>query len=138
MITVETIGVCIISVNWTLPESPPHTAAPAYVVIEVKLSNLDQWTEVGQYTIRSELKTGTVVGRINVTNSESELNVRGRCGNDTSNIGVGDYYTENTTYTVYSEGTLKPFIIVYTIIMILLLINKTVAILLEVTRGQWL
>ena len=90
-----------------MPESlASYMAAPAYVIIEVKLSNSDRWTEIGHSTIRSELKTGTVVGRINVTNSESELNVRGRCGNDTSNIGVGEYYTENSTFIIHNEGTI--------------------------------
>lgn len=101
------IAACVIEVEWLLHESPPpYTAAPAYVIVEVNLFDSNDWIEIGRANISSESKRGLLVGSIalNKTDAISQLHMRARSGNDTGNIGVGDYYYENTAFSVYSEG----------------------------------
>ena len=94
-------------VNWTLTDPPPNnTALSAYVIIEVKFINSMQWFEFGQSNITTDSMTGSLAGsiKLNRANPINEFLVRARCGNDSGNIGMGEYYEENSTFFVYSEG----------------------------------
>ena len=108
MLNATSIALCAIEVKWTLPDHPPNnTAAPAYILIEASLSGSTEWTEIGYSTVNTtESKMNfPLIGVFNGTNTVNELYLRARSGNDIGNIGVGEYYTENTTFSFFSEGT---------------------------------
>ena len=111
MLNAIPIAPCVIEVKWTLPDHPPNnTAAPAYILLEVQLSDSTEWTEIGQSLVNTtESKTNFPLhGVLNTTSRVNEFHLRVRSGNDTGNdtgnIGVGEYYTENTTFSFFSEG----------------------------------
>ena len=107
MLNATPIAPCVIEVKWIYPEHPPNnTAAPAYILLEVRPSDSTEWTEINYSTVNTtESKINfPLLEVLNRTSRVNGFHLRARSGNDTGNIGVGEYYTESTTFSFFSEG----------------------------------
>ena len=63
-----------------------------------------EWIEIGYSNVNTtESKMNFSLENV-VLNTVNELHLRARSGNDTGNIGVGEYYEENNTFSFYIEG----------------------------------
>ena len=107
MLNATPMAPCVIEVKWTLPDHPPNnTAVPAYIIVEVSLPDSSEWIEIGRSLVNATKSKANfpLQGLLNGTSRVNELHLRAHSGNDTGNIGVGEYYTENTTFPFFYEG----------------------------------
>jgi hypothetical protein len=107
MLNATPLAPCVIEVKWALPDDPlNNTAAPSFILVEASLYNSTEWTEIG-YSLVNTTKSKTHLplhGVLNRTTTVNELHLRARSGSDAGNIGVGEYYTENITFSFFREG----------------------------------
>lgn len=101
-------------VKWALLDDPPNnTAVPAYILVEASLSNSSEWIDIG-YSLVNTTKSKIdlfLQGVLNRTTTVNELSLRARSGTDAGNIGVGEYYIENTTFSIFRECKQKTWLI---------------------------
>ena len=120
MLNATPIAPCVMEVEWALPDDPPsNTAVPAYILVETSLSNSTEWTEIG-FSLVNTTKSKTdlfLQGVLNRTTTANELSLRARSGTDFGNIGVGEYYTENTTFSFFRERKHKTWSMLHNIMV---------------------
>ena len=107
MLNATLIAPCVIEVKWELSDDPLNTTAvPVYILVEVSLSDPTEWIDIGYFlvnTTKSKIDL-FLQGVLNRTAIANELSLRARSGTDAGNIGVGEYYTENSTFYIFRES----------------------------------
>ena len=110
------IAPCVIEVEWVLSDDPPNnTAVPAYILVEASLSDSTEWKDIGYFlvnTTKSKIDL-FLQGVLNRTAIANEFSLRARSGTDDGNIGVGEYYTENTTFSIFRGCKHKTWLMLY-------------------------
>lgn len=108
-LTVTLLDACLIRIDWSLPDSlPSNTAEPDYIIIEIEELGSGEWTELGYRRVDFEATDDFLLTNITLdeNNTDYVFRLRALSGNDSQQIGEGNYYYENTTFSVHGQGIL--------------------------------